>query len=231
MLFKKVTAEESPPIHKDSSGRGNKAKSELSFLSNPIESGPRRRPLGSPQQLDYWRLSRWEIRKRAESRWANGQWALPGQMRCISTCISNISVSGRNLIELKRLGTKGAFRWLGTTVGQMTSGPRFSALLIVALILALVAQTWADEFDLDYSNEYDDVRPHLVYPDDPRLDKRIGDAAREFGQNITQAWNAMVDSFKNYFEELKNLFSDTTDLDSPNEVFSNHWNWRFSSSK
>lgn len=104
----------------------------------------------------------------------------------------------------------------------MISGPRFSALLIVALILALVAQTWADEFDLDYSNEYDDVRPHLVYPDDPRLDKRIGDAAREFGQNITQAWNAMVDSFKNYFEELKNLFSDTTDLDSPNEVFSNH---------
>lgn len=142
-------------------------------------------------------------------------------MRCISTCISNISVSGRNLIELKRLGTKGAFRWLGTTVGQMISGPRFSALLIVALTLALVAQTWADEFDLDYSNEYDDVRPHLVYPDDPRLDKRIGDAAREFGQNITQAWNAMVDSFKNYFEELKNLFSDTTDLDSPNEVFSN----------
>lgn len=132
---------------------------------------------------------------------------------------------------IKKAGYKGAFRWLGTTVGQMTSGPRFSALLIVALILALVAQTWADEFDLDYSNEYDDVRPHLVYPDDPRLDKRIGDAAREFGQNITQAWNAMVDSFKNYFEELKNLFSDTTDLDSPNEVFSNHWNWRFSSSK
>ncbi|KMZ10503.1 uncharacterized protein Dsimw501_GD27814 [Drosophila simulans] len=123
---------------------------------------------------------------------------------------------------IEGLGTKGAFRRLGTTVGQMTSGPRFSALLIAALTLALVAHAWADEFDLDYSNEYDDVRPHLVYPDDPRLDKRIGDAARDFGQNITQAWNAMVDSFKNYFEELKNLFSDTTDLDSPNEVFSNH---------
>ncbi|XP_039499640.1 uncharacterized protein LOC120456723 [Drosophila santomea] len=105
----------------------------------------------------------------------------------------------------------------------MTSAPRFSAPLIVALTFALVAHTWADEFDLDYSNEYDDVRPHLVYPDDPRLDKRIGDAAREFGQNVTQAWNAMVDSFKNYFEELKNLFADTTDHSgSPNEIFSTH---------
>jgi len=60
------------------------------------------------------------------------------------------------------------------------------------------------------------------YPDDPRLDKRIGDAAREFGQNITQAWQSMVDSFKNYFEELKNLFADTTDPNAANEVFSDN---------
>ncbi|KAI8034572.1 hypothetical protein M5D96_012625 [Drosophila gunungcola] len=78
--------------------------------------------------------------------------------------------------------------------------------------------SWADsEFDVDYSNEYDDVRPHLVYPDEPRLDKRIGDAAREFSQNITQAWHSMVDSFKNYFEELKNLFAVPTDPNAANE--------------
>ncbi|XP_043658963.1 uncharacterized protein LOC122623718 [Drosophila teissieri] len=107
----------------------------------------------------------------------------------------------------------------------MTSAPSFPVPLIVALTLALLALgAWADELDLDYSNEYDDVRPHLVYPDDPRLDKRIGDAAREFGQNITQAWHSMVDSFRNYFEELKSLFSDTTDHSgsSPNEIFSSH---------
>ncbi|XP_017074331.1 uncharacterized protein LOC108110004 [Drosophila eugracilis] len=103
----------------------------------------------------------------------------------------------------------------------MTSGLRNFVPLIVALILTLVTLTWADEFDVEYSNEYDDVRPHLVYPDDPRLDKRIGDAAREFGQNITQAWNSMVDSFKNYFEELKNLFRDTGDPNEVNEVLSN----------
>ncbi|XP_017113414.1 uncharacterized protein LOC108136607 [Drosophila elegans] len=105
----------------------------------------------------------------------------------------------------------------------MTSGLRFSVPLIVALALvtlALVTPTaWADsEFDVDYSNEYDDVRPHLVYPDEPRLDKRIGDAAREFSQNITQAWHSMVDSFKNYFEELKNLFAVPTDPNAANEV-------------
>ncbi|XP_044252012.1 uncharacterized protein [Drosophila takahashii] len=95
-------------------------------------------------------------------------------------------------------------------------------ILSISLSLNLVTFAWADEFDVDYSNEYDDVRPHLVYPDDPRLDKRIGDAAREFGQNITQAWHSMVDSFKNYFEELKSLFADTTDPNAANEVFSNH---------
>jgi len=104
----------------------------------------------------------------------------------------------------------------------MISGFSFSAPLIVALTLTLVTLAWAEEFDVDYSNEYDDVRPHLVYPDDPRLDKRIGDAAREFGQNITQAWQSMVDSFKNYFEELKNLFADTTDPNAANEVFSDN---------
>ncbi|XP_016967029.1 uncharacterized protein LOC108035798 [Drosophila biarmipes] len=102
----------------------------------------------------------------------------------------------------------------------MTSGSSFSVPLIVALTLALVSLAWSDELYVDYSNEYDDVRPHLVYPDDPRLDKRIGEAAREFGQNITQAWHSMVDSFKNYFEELKNLF--TTDPDAANEVFSDN---------
>ncbi|XP_017042157.1 uncharacterized protein LOC108088722 isoform X1 [Drosophila ficusphila] len=104
----------------------------------------------------------------------------------------------------------------------MTSGLRCPVPLIVALTFALVALVWAEEFDVEYSNEYDDVRPHLVYPDDPRLDKRIGDAARQFGQNITQAWNSMVESFRSYFEELKNLFTDNTDPNAANEVFSNH---------
>lgn len=92
--------------------------------------------------------------------------------------------------------------------------------LVLALGQALVA---GEDFDGDYSNEYDDVRPHLEYPDVPRLDKRIGDAAREFGQNITQAWHSMVDSFRQYFEELKNLFgASSSDPEAANEVFSSY---------
>ncbi|XP_020797999.1 uncharacterized protein LOC110176102 [Drosophila serrata] len=110
---------------------------------------------------------------------------------------------------------------MSTRIGNGIS--RNSAWIVVALTLGLVSLAWAEgNYEMDYSNEYDDVRPHLVYPDDPRLDKRIGDAAREFGQNITQAWQSMVDSFKNYFEELKNLFSEPTDPNAANEVFSAH---------
>ncbi|XP_016986632.1 uncharacterized protein LOC108049814 [Drosophila rhopaloa] len=141
-------------------------------------------------------------------------------MRCISTCAEHFRVWPKS-DWIGRRSTKGALKRLAKTVGQMTSGLNLTVPLIVALTLALVTLAWADEFDVeDYSNEYEDVRPHLVYPDDPRLDKRIGDAAREFGQNITQAWHSMVDSFKNYFEELKNLFADTTDPNAANEVFS-----------
>lgn len=129
--------------------------------------------------------------------------------------------------------TKTAFNRSNRTVFQMTSAPgstrlplplivTLAGLLLVALGQAAV-EAAGEDFDVDYSNEYDDVRPHLEYPDVPRLDKRIGDAAREFGQNITQAWHSMVDSFKNYFEELKSLFgASPSDPDAANEVFSSY---------
>ncbi|XP_017107185.1 uncharacterized protein [Drosophila bipectinata] len=119
----------------------------------------------------------------------------------------------------------------------MTSAPGFRFPLPLIVVLAVLAlalgqalvmaraepQPAGENFDVEYSNEYDDVRPHLEYPDVPRLDKRIGDAAREFGQNITQAWHSMVDSFKNYFEELKNLFgASPSDPNEVNEVFSSY---------
>lgn len=113
-----------------------------------------------------------------------------------------------------------------TTVGQMATriGIEIGINLALALVLGLAwaqqQQLGGGDLEMDYSNEYDDVRPHLVYPDDPRLDKRLGQAAQEFGQNISQAWQSMVDSFKDYFEELKNLFA--ADPNAANEVVSAH---------
>ncbi|XP_017034564.1 uncharacterized protein [Drosophila kikkawai] len=139
-----------------------------------------------------------------------------------------------SVIRLEAPVQKPASKRAATSVAQMSarigngiSSSSHAAPLIVALtLLTLMTLAWAQgggpDYEMDYSNEYDDVRPHLVYPDVPRLDKRIGDAAREFGQNITQAWQSMVDSFKNYFEELKNLFAGSPDPNAANEVFSAH---------
>ncbi|XP_034118492.1 uncharacterized protein LOC117577702 [Drosophila albomicans] len=74
--------------------------------------------------------------------------------------------------------------------------------------MLLVLASCQDDLEVDYSNEYDDVRPHLVYPDEPRLDKRLSSAAQQFGESVKNAWQSMVDSFHNYFEELRDVFSD-----------------------
>ncbi|XP_068153143.1 uncharacterized protein [Drosophila tropicalis] len=91
----------------------------------------------------------------------------------------------------------------------MTSAFSFVLVIVIAATMLLLAQAGDEQVDFEYSNEYDDVRPHLIYPDEPRLDKRLGQAAKEFGQQMKNAWESMVDSFHNYFNELKNLF--TTD--------------------
>lgn len=82
----------------------------------------------------------------------------------------------------------------------------FIALLFFALFCSLA---WAQhDLELDYSNEYDDVRPHLIYPDEPPLDKRITAAAQEFGESIRNAWQTMAESFHNYFEEVRSVFAE-----------------------
>ncbi|XP_030379142.1 uncharacterized protein LOC115627561 [Scaptodrosophila lebanonensis] len=88
-----------------------------------------------------------------------------------------------------------------------------STLIITLLVLPRPAATLPavdvdSSVDFDYySNEYDDVRPNLVYPDVPRLDKRISHAFEELGEHMKQAWTSMVNSFDGLFEELKGLFS------------------------
>ncbi|EDV99584.1 uncharacterized protein LOC6565440 [Drosophila grimshawi] len=80
--------------------------------------------------------------------------------------------------------------------------------LILWLVVLMQVSFCQDDLELDYSNEYDDVRPHLIYPDEPRLDKRLTEAAKEFGDNIRNTWQSMVDSFRSYFEELRNVFAE-----------------------
>ncbi|KAM8721385.1 hypothetical protein ACLKA7_007283 [Drosophila subpalustris] len=81
-------------------------------------------------------------------------------------------------------------------------------LLFGATILLLTLVNAQDDLELDYSNEYDDVRPDLIYPDEPRLDKRLTSAAQQFGESVKNAWQSMADSIHNYFEELRNIFAD-----------------------
>ncbi|XP_034658078.1 uncharacterized protein LOC117894895 [Drosophila subobscura] len=91
-----------------------------------------------------------------------------------------------------------------------------TAALIYALTLVFVVAA-GDELELelepDYSNEYDDVRPHLVYPDEPRLDTQVSNAARDLVQSLSDAWQSMV-------EELKKLFSDGGRAHGEHELFS-----------
>ncbi|XP_034489984.1 uncharacterized protein LOC117793710 [Drosophila innubila] len=82
----------------------------------------------------------------------------------------------------------------------------FGLTLVMAMLLTLA--NCQDDLDLDYSNEYDNVRPHFIYPDEPRLDKRLTSAAQQFGESVKNAWQSMVDSFHNYFEELRDVFAD-----------------------
>ncbi|BFG00092.1 uncharacterized protein DMAD_00168 [Drosophila madeirensis] len=101
---------------------------------------------------------------------------------------------------------------LSSALGTMQQWPAMTAALIYALTLIFVMAA-GDELELDYSNEYDDVRPHLVYPDEPRLDKQVSNAARDLVQSISDAWQSMV-------EELKKLFSDGGQTHGEHEVFS-----------
>ncbi|XP_022233713.1 uncharacterized protein LOC111081865 [Drosophila obscura] len=101
----------------------------------------------------------------------------------------------------------------------MTSALIYALTLI--FVLAAAGGGLGDlDLDLDYSNEYDDVRPHLVYPDEPRLDNQISNAAQQFGQSIRNAWQSMVDSARSYIEELSNLFSDGRRPNDGHAVFS-----------
>lgn len=84
----------------------------------------------------------------------------------------------------------------------------FIWLNIFALALLWSLAMAQHDLELDYSNEYDNVRPHMQYPDEPRLDKRISAAAQEFGESIRNAWQSMADSLHNYFEEVRNIFAD-----------------------
>ncbi|XP_017853470.1 uncharacterized protein LOC108607285 [Drosophila busckii] len=85
----------------------------------------------------------------------------------------------------------------------------YTWLLTLSLLYAVLFTFAHCQSDLegDYSNEYDDVRPHFVYPDEPRLDRRLSEAAQQFGQSVRNAWQSMVDSFKNYFQELHDVFA------------------------
>ncbi|XP_033254418.1 uncharacterized protein LOC108159096 [Drosophila miranda] len=102
----------------------------------------------------------------------------------------------------------------------MTSALIYALTLIFVLVAANGERAAVDELDMDYSNEYDDVRPHLLYPDESRLDRQISNAARDFEQGISNAWQSIVDSVRTYFEELKNFFSDGREPNAANEVFS-----------
>ncbi|XP_017869553.1 uncharacterized protein LOC116804501 [Drosophila mojavensis] len=87
--------------------------------------------------------------------------------------------------------------------------------LAFGLVLALgplgLLVSGQKDLELDYSDEYDNVRPMLVYPDEPRLEHRLTAAAQEFGESIRDAWQSIADSFKNYFEELRIAFADGID--------------------
>ncbi|EDW33801.1 GL26975 [Drosophila persimilis] len=102
----------------------------------------------------------------------------------------------------------------------MTSALIYALTLIFVLNAANGERAAVDELDVDYSNEYDDVRPHLLYPDESRLDRQISNAARDFEQGISNAWQSIVDSVRTYFEQLKNFFSDGREPNAGNEVFS-----------
>ncbi|EDW58130.1 uncharacterized protein [Drosophila virilis] len=83
---------------------------------------------------------------------------------------------------------------------------------VFGCVLGLAMLIWLarcqEDLELDYSNEYDDVRPQLSYPDEPRLDTRLAAAAEQLGQSIRNAWQSMADSFRSYFEELRHVFAD-----------------------
>ncbi|XP_023176364.1 uncharacterized protein LOC111603123 [Drosophila hydei] len=93
----------------------------------------------------------------------------------------------------------------------MISTWRFVFGLVLGLGTLGLLVSCQKDLELDYSDEYDSVRPMLIYPDEPRLENRLAAAAQEFGESIRNAWQSMADSFHNYFEELRTVFADGVD--------------------